>query len=236
MHITDVSADGICAELAPVITGRVVRMDVQADPEGELVLSMFGLDLYGGHADGQVWADADLSGFGWGWDDGVSASSNPYEGEVEGELEEEPRETSAPSAAPIDGCSGHYEPEAPEDHTEGRVSEEDDGDYEAPDSDDDHPSDYEDWDCGTDEPDRGMEAGIFVSIDAGLSSAIAMDGILAITVSNGYGSCSFEAEFDASHISDDDGEDYDLMADPEDVVTVYSEEAPDPEQAPVDQG
>ena len=217
--ITDVQANGICAELAPAITGRVVRMDVEAHPSGELVLSMFDLDLYGGHADGQVWADADLSGFGWSWGYDVPVSSHPAElaVEVSEDLEEEAEEARAPSEAPVDGCSGHYEPAAPEDHTEGGESD-----------DDDRPSDFEDWDCDSSDPDPDTEVGIFVSIDAELSSAIAMDGILAVTVSNGYGSCTFEAEFDASHISNEDGEDIDLMANPEDVEPMHPEKAPDP--------
>jgi len=223
MHITGVSADGICADFAPAMTGRVVRMDVDAAPEGELVLTILGLDMYGGHADGQVWADADLSEFGWGWGYDDPVTSDPYEIEVEVERGEDAGEASAPSEAPAASYGGCSEPQ--EQDYEG----DEDGEFEEEDG------EFEEEECGT--VTHHTDAGIFVSIDAGLSSAIAMDGILAITVSNGYGSCTFEAEFDASHISDeDDEEDVDLMAHPEDVEPLHpqKEDLPAPAEEPAD--
>ena len=73
LHIAELHADGMCADFAPAIEGRVVRLDIDAEDSGELVAGVLGLDMFGGHNDGFVWADAELPlpWWGYGWEDPV---------------------------------------------------------------------------------------------------------------------------------------------------------------------
>ena len=46
LHIADVSSSGYCGAIGSAAIGHVLRMDVSADRDGEMELSIFGLDRF----------------------------------------------------------------------------------------------------------------------------------------------------------------------------------------------
>jgi len=185
LHILDVSADGICAELAPAVEGRVVRLDVDAARSGALQLSLLGLDLYGGHGDWNAWADAELPlPWYYGFEDGAG-----IEPDVEITVDADDDE-------PVEEEEDHSE----DDHGEDDVGGEDSGD---PPPCVEYDEDEDEGYCGVPDPEPGLEPGIHVAFDAELPSAFAMHGLLSVTVSDGWGACSFDAIVDAAFISDE---------------------------------
>jgi hypothetical protein len=185
LHIADVTADGFCGELGAEAIGRVIRMDVAAEDRGELALSIFGLDLYGGHADGQAWADAELSGYwGWGYDEPVVVYEDQDDQDLMGD----------------DGGSGNAEEDRGEPE-EGEVSTPSCGEGTSEEPREAH--------CDT----PYMAPGLFVAFDADVINARTMDGFIQLTVSDGYDACTFEAEVNAAYLGED--VDFDLIGDPE---------------------
>lgn len=188
LHIAEVSADGLCVELAPAVEGRVVRLDVDAGSRGDLEVRLLGLSMFGGHGDGQLWADValPLPGWGYGWDDPVVI----LDGEEVGDHDDpvEPREDE-PADGDADAGGGSAEPPPCE-----IIEDEDEEFCELPEP----------------EPDPGSEAGVFVAFDATLRHAEALDGWLGLTVSNGVRACSIEARVDAAYLGDDAGLDDDV--------------------------
>lgn len=188
LHIADIDATGLCAELAPAVEGRVVRLDVDADERGELVATLLGVDLFGGHNDGFVWADAELPlpMWGGGWDEPVVVfDDEPDHDGDDVDVREDDRDES------VEGRGD--EPAAPPCEVGVEIEEE----------------------CGTPEPMPEpwpeLDAGIYVSLSSELRHAEAMSGVLSVTVSNGWAACSFDASIDASYLGEeaelDDGDD-----------------------------
>ena len=219
LHITDVEADGYCSYIAEEAVGRVIRMDVEAERGGELALSIFGLEMFGGHADGEAWADAEFSSYwGWGWGDDepyedLPVEANPTEIEVEGEVESEELEEDSSGSAPME-----------------QEDEETDGEGWAPDDeyDGEYEEDHEDY-CELPEP--TMDPGVYVSFDSKIRSTESMHGFIVLTVSDGYSGCTFEADFEARHLGEDTRSDLG-----DDDLIVYTEpgasSAPSPDPAP----
>jgi hypothetical protein len=173
LHLAEVSGDGLCAEVAPLLQGRVVRLDVAADEDGELELGLLGVDLFGGHHDGDLWADAHLPVPYWGgWDEPVVVVD--YE-DVDWDEE---------GGDPDEAWEGESEHEGEEDEWE---EEEEWGECGTPDP----------------EPETDVERGIFVSIDGVLRHDEAFDGHLSLIVSNGYRACGVSAVIDAAFLGED---------------------------------
>ena len=219
LHLADVQADGYCSYIAEEAVGRVLRMDVETEANGALALSIFQVDLFGGHADGEAWADAEHSGYlGWGWAEG-DADPHHYDPEVEVELEEETAELESPVVSCDEGeeSTGSDGSDAGDDHT-------DEGEDRSPHS--DPPP------CEEVEP--PAEQGVFISFDADIRDAETMDGLIVLTVSNGYDACTFAADVQARFFgeewSGDDEEDQDLIGYPEPGAAT----APSPDPAPED--
>jgi hypothetical protein len=211
MHIAEVDGTGLCAELAPAIQGRVVRLDIDADDRGALVATVLGLDLYGGHSDGFVWGDAELElpRWGYGWDEPVVV----YEDEpVE---PDEPDHSDEDADDDVDGEGADpVEPPC-------EIAVEEEGEYcELPEP--------------QPEPEPVLDAGVYVSLSAELRHAEALDGALVVTISNGWNACDVEARIDAAFLGEDVdvdwGDDVEILpavpGDPGEPVVVGSETAP----------
>ena len=222
LQIADVSADGFCGHIGAAAIGRVIRMDVVADRDGELALSFFGFDVYGGHADGQAWANAELSGY---WGGAYDTPVVVYEGEEDGDLMEEEAHSEGSEG------SGHSEGSEGSGHSEGSGSTGDPEEGESPTvscvSEESDPEEGREPHCDT--PDPYMEPGLFLAFDAEIIDARTMDGFIELTVSDGYDACTFDAEVNAAYLSED--ADFDLIGHPEDIAV----RGPDTE-APVAEG
>ena len=195
LQVADVSSDGFCDDLGAVAIGRVILMDVAADPGGELALSFFGFDMYGGHADGRAWADAELSGFGFS---GHYEPDIDYTGEEDGDLMEEEGDSGhSEGSEGSEGSESHGDPEEAGSPTVSCVSEESE------------PGEGREPHC--DSPDPYMDPGLYVAFDADIINARTMDGVIELSVSNGYEACTFVADVNAAYLGED--VDFDLMDD-----------------------
>ena len=163
----------MCADFAPPIEGRVVRLGIDSTARGEFQASVLGLALYGGHSDGFAWADAELPlsyGYGYGYghiDPDVPVEPNPDIPEDEEEWGEEDRDHSTDDRgpAPPSERSVPYNPDADD----------------------------------VDSPD----AGIYVSFSADVRNSESMDGAFTITVSNGWAFCEVEALIEAAYLGEE---------------------------------
>jgi len=213
MHIVDVSANGLCADFAPDVAGRVLRLDVDANRSGELALGLLGIDLYGGHADGIAWADLELPLPWWAYDVGVSPDIP---------MDEPERDESEEDRGEEDG-------DGDEDWGEGEVPDED-GDAPPP------CMELEEDPYESADPESAEDPGLHLAFDADVASAFSMHGTLALTVSTGYGSCTFEALVDAAYIGEEGDVDDDFGEAP---VVVVEESVPgsagDPYESDVDE-
>ena len=184
IHIENVSSDGYCGGLAAGAVGRVFRMDVDADEGGELAISILGAELFGGHSDGTVWADAEYSGY-QGWGEPVPMDEIGVVEVQDGGEDGDEHDSEDIAVEGHSGSSGGDGSAPPEDDRETEHDEEWD----------------EDWDC--DPPEHEQEAGVYISMDADLRDAESMDGFIVITVSNGWDACTFDADIRAAWLGDE---------------------------------
>ncbi len=201
LTVVDVGGDPMCASVAEMLEGRVVRMDLYANARGELELQVGGLSLFGAHEDGAVWADAAVR-VPWGaWPSVAVAESGEW---TEGE------DLPADDDGWTDGDEGSSEPGAGWGGGRGLGRLGGLGCVDVPDSEWD-----EGGDCGVSDP-WMSEVGISVSLDGEIRHREAISGTLVVTLEAGGASCTVDADVAASFLSElpeDDG-DYDVPSEP----------------------